>query len=194
MRKFLEHFFTSIWFYNALLLVNFGGTIYGFYWYAGQFAATPLSLWLFVANSPLAVLYFFIVLLLLRRGNRSPLLEGLAYFGLIKHGMWTVVVTSVYQFAGNVYPENYLLLSGHAAMALQAVLFWYYFSLPLSLFQAAAISGWYLFNDFLDYSVGIHPRVDPIISVATIRNLAVGLSMVLAVLFLWTSRKHRENS
>jgi uncharacterized membrane protein YpjA len=192
MRKLLQYFFNAPWFYNALLLINFFGTIYGFYWYAGQFAATPLYLWPFVANSPLSVLYFFIVLVLITMGKRSPFWEGLAYFGLIKHGLWTVVIITIYQLAGNIYPENFLLWFGHALMALQAVLFWYYFGLPISLLQAAAISGWYLFNDYLDYVVGIYPYVDPIISAALLRNLALSYTATLTILYFLTALRREK--
>ncbi len=198
MRKFLQKFFLSAWFYNALLLINIYGTLYGFYWYAGQFSATPLYFWPFVANSPLAVLYIFIVIALLKLGRRSVFLEGMAYFGLIKHGLWTVFIVTVYQLQGNIYPENYLLLSGHAAMALQGILFWHYFGLPLSFPQAAAISAWYIFNDYLDYVVGIYPRVDlTVVSFATIRNMALTYTAVLTILYflsaLKTYKKKKKN-
>lgn len=193
MHKILHPIFRSTWFYAALLFSNFFGTLYGFYWYRGQFITTPVYLWPFVPNSPLTVLYFFIVLTLLVRRKRSTFWEGLAYFGLIKHGLWTVAIITMYQLAGNYYPENFLLWFGHGAMALQAVLFWYYYGLPISLGQVAAISGWYIFNDYLDYGVGIFPWVDTaIISVAVLRNMAVTYTVVLTVLFLCTSLRHRS--
>ncbi|MBS4023204.1 MAG: DUF1405 domain-containing protein [Dethiobacter sp.] len=193
MRKLLSSLINSSWFFNSLLFINFFGTIYGFYWYESQFAVTPLYFWPFVANSPLSVLYIFIVLILFKQRKRSAFWEGLAYFGLIKHGLWTVVIVTVNHLAGNIYPENFLLWFGHAGMALQAVLFWYYFGLPLSLFQAAAISGWYIFNDYLDYVVGIHPYVDPVVSIVMIRNMAVSFTAVLSALYLFTALR-RKNS
>jgi uncharacterized membrane protein YpjA len=192
MRKILHSIFSSTWFYVALLIINFFGTLYGFYWYRSQFITTPVYLWPFVPNSPLAVLYFFVVLILMLKRKRSSFWEGLAYFGLIKHGLWTVAIITLYHLAGNYYPENFFLWFGHGSMALQAVLFWYYYGLPLSLGQAAAISGWYIFNDYLDYVVGIYPWVDTaVVSVTVIRNLAVTYTLVLTVLFLCTALKHR---
>lgn len=191
MRQLFYETIGRRWFLTALIVINFSGTLYGFYWYRGQFAETPVYLWPFVANSPLSVLYILTVLILFRMGRRFGLLEGLAYFGLIKHGLWTVAVITQYQLAGNIYPENFFLWFGHAGMALQAVLLWYRFGLPLTVLQAAAVSAWYFFNDYLDYVVGIHPWVDPVISFVTIRNLAVGYTAVLSVIILTTAIRWR---
>ncbi len=192
MRQLFDKTLSSSWFLDALIIINFFGTLYGFYWYFGQFAETPVYFWPFVANSPLSVLYVLIVLILFRTGRRFSLLEGLAYFGLIKHGLWTVAVITQYQLTGNIYPENFFLWFGHAGMALQAVLLWYRFGLPLSIPQAAAVTSWYFFNDYLDYVVGIHPRVDPVISFASIRNLAVGYTAVLSVIILTAAIRRRK--
>lgn len=191
MRKILQPFMENRWFFSALLVINFFGALYGFWWYRDQFAATPVYMWPFVPNSPLAVLYFFLVLILFLRQKRFAALEGLAYFGLIKHGMWTVAIISLYQLRGFHYPENIFLWAGHLGMALQAVLFWIYFGLPLRFSQAAAIAAWYFFNDFLDYVVGIHPRVDTAaVSVETVRTLAVGYSIILAAIYLYSAARY----
>lgn len=192
MRHHVRSFPGSGWLYPLLLAGNISGALYGFYWYAGQFAVTPFFLWPFVPNSPLAVLYFTLSLLFLRRGRRSPLFEGLAYFGLIKHGSWTVAIIILYWLAGSSRPDNLWLLAGHAVMALQAVLAWHYFGLPLTPRQAAAVSAWYLFDDYLDYVVGIHPWIDQsLVSIAEVRTVALALSIVLTAAYLLSSRHKR---
>ncbi|MCW3490427.1 DUF1405 domain-containing protein [Dethiobacter alkaliphilus] len=194
MQKILDILFTNRYFIYALLVINFFGTIYGFWWYRNQFAATPAYIWPFVPNSPLTVLYFFIVLVLFLQNKRSPFWEGLAYFGLIKHGMWTVAIITLYHLAGDRSPDNILLWTGHLGMALQAVLFWVYYGLPLRFSHAVGISGWYLFNDYLDYVVGIHPYVNTtLVDIAVVRNLAVSYSIVLTIIFLFTAwRRHNR--
>jgi len=193
MRRLMERFLATRWLYPALLVGNFCGAVYGFYWYAGQFAETPLYLWPFVPNSPLPILYFFIALLFLRRKRRSRFFEGLAYFGLIKHGLWTVSIITLYQLAGSSQPENIWLIAGHGIMALQAVLFWYYFGLPLSPRQVAAVSAWHFFDDYLDYVVGIHPWVDPsLVSLATTRNIALALSVLLTTVYLLSAQRSKN--
>lgn len=190
MQRPVRSFPGGSWLYPLLLAGNISGTLYGFYWYAGQFAETHLYLWLFVPNSPLAVLYFTLSLLFLRRGRRSPLFEGLAYFGLIKHGSWTVAVITLYWLAGSSRPDNLWLLAGHGIMVLQAILAWHYFALPLTIRQAAAVSAWYLFDDYLDYVIGIHPWIDPsLVSIVTVRNLALVLSLLLTAAYLLSARR-----
>lgn len=178
-----------------LIAVNLYGAVYGYWWYRRQFAQTPLYLWLFVPNSPLPVTYFLVVLVLFLRRRRSPFWEGLACFGLIKHGLWTVAIISVYHFTGRIYPENIFLWTGHLGMALQALLFWYAFGLHLSLPLAAGISGWYLFNDYLDYGVGIHPAVDTAaISLAAVAAMSLIYSAILTIAYIISARKTQKRS
>ncbi|MBS3885903.1 MAG: DUF1405 domain-containing protein [Dethiobacter sp.] len=194
MRKLLDLLFTWPPFFYILLAANFFGSLYGFWWYRHQFMETNYLLWLFVPNSPMAILYFFFALLFFLRGKRSVFWEGLAYFGLIKHGLWTVAIITSYYFAGHTHPENILLWAGHLAMALQAVLFWLYYGLPLTYPLAAGIAGWYLFDDFLDYVVGIHPYIDTsAISLTAVRGFAVTYSVLLAGAYFFTAWRHKNN-
>ncbi len=193
MRKLLDLLFTWPPFFYLLLAVNFSGSLYGFWWYRHQFIETSYFFWPFIPNSPLAVLYFFIALLFFVRGKRSVFWEGLAYFGLIKHGLWTVAIISTYYLAGNTNPENLLLWAGHLAMASQAALFWLYYGLPLTYRLAAGIAGWYLFDDFLDYVVGIHPYVDTsTISITAVWGFAVAFSAILTGAYLFTAWHHKR--
>lgn len=193
MRQYLRPFFENRLFFYGLLLINIFGTGYGFWWYRGQFAQTPRYLWPFVPNSPLAVMYFFIVLWLILNKKRSVFWEGLAYFGLIKHGLWTVAIISIYELSGRTSPDNFGLWFGHGGMALQAVLFWYYYGLPLRYSHAFGLSAWYLFNDYLDYGVGIYPWVDTTaITIPTIRTIAITYSVALALLFFYTAWRHQR--
>ncbi|HZK24666.1 MAG TPA: DUF1405 domain-containing protein [Oscillospiraceae bacterium] len=195
MRQYLKAVFNNKLFFVSLLVINFIGIVWGFWWYQPQFVTTPPYLWPFVPNSPLAVLYFFLVLLRLRRGRRHYFLEGFAYFGLIKHGLWTVVIITVYQLSGYRHFANILLWSGHLGMALEASLFWFYYRLPLNYAQATAIAAWYFFNDYLDYVVGIYPRVDTTyISVAAIRNISVSFGIVLTILLFNSAWKFTQQS
>ncbi len=46
-----------------LFLANAAGTIYGYIWYGWQLRDTPPAFWLFVPDSPTAILFFLFVLL-----------------------------------------------------------------------------------------------------------------------------------
>lgn len=194
MPKLLNLLFSWRPFFYVLLILNFFGALYGFWWYRGQLQETHYLLWPFVPNSPLAVLYFFIALLFFLHGKRSVFWEGLAYFGLIKHGLWTVAIITAYKLAGHTNLENILLWTGHFGMALQAMLFWTYYGRPLSYPLAAGIVSWYLFNDFLDYIVGIHPQVDTsVINLTTVQGFAITYSLLLAGAYLFAAWRHRKN-
>jgi hypothetical protein len=81
---------TVLW---ILFIVNFLGSIYGFYWYKEQLALTePKVLTLFVPDSPTASAFFTFVLLLYLCSRRSPLLEAFASITLFKYGIWAVVM------------------------------------------------------------------------------------------------------
>ena len=51
-------FNTSIIFNYRLLIINFFGTIYGYYWYKWQLAVTEPIFYIFVPDSPTASLFF----------------------------------------------------------------------------------------------------------------------------------------
>jgi uncharacterized membrane protein YpjA len=194
MRRRLDPLFSWQPFFYVLLAVNLYGAVYGFWWYRSQFALTPVYLWPFVPNSPLAVFYFIIVLLYLLQGKRTPFWEGMAYFGLIKHGLWTVAIIWAYELAGRSDPENIFLWSGHLGMALQAVLFWAYYGLHPSYLLATGITGWFMFNDYLDYVTGIYPGVDTsVIGFTTVRALALAYTVILgAGYFYFAWRRSRK--
>ncbi len=46
----------------VLFAINLAGTVYGMYWYWDQLAVTPVYLWLFTPDCPLASLYFTVTL------------------------------------------------------------------------------------------------------------------------------------
>ena len=42
-----------------LLIINFFGTVYGYYWYLPQLTNTPAKFLIFVPDSPTATLFFY---------------------------------------------------------------------------------------------------------------------------------------
>lgn len=81
---------------TVLLIINLGGTIYGYIWYEPQLRDTPYIYWLFVPDSPTASFFFTIVLGLWLANKRSPLFETLAFITLIKYGVWAVIMNIMY--------------------------------------------------------------------------------------------------
>lgn len=109
---------------RTILAVDAVGVAYGFYYYAqyGQFALTPAYLWPWVPDSPLAVLWAFLALILIEFGRRSRALEGLAVVGNVQVGLWTCYVLAA-NWATMGSPLNAVLWVAHLAMAAHALVF-----------------------------------------------------------------------
>lgn len=141
-----------------LAAVDFIGAIYGFYWYWGQLMETPFYLWVLVADSPLSALLFGIVLLLYLKGVRHEALEAVAYFSMIKYGLWTVFVIGQFVLGpGKLDFENTHLFLSHAGMALEALIFWQYMAPSRKYILLAFL--WAFANDCADYLGGLHPTL-----------------------------------
>ncbi|WP_010301067.1 DUF1405 domain-containing protein [Kurthia senegalensis] len=113
------------WFLIILLMINIGGSIYGYIWYSWQLEQTAWYYWPFVPDSPNATLFFSIAIIgwLFKRHFR--LFEALAFVTNIKYGLWAVCMNglAIYQLGGDVDPSAYMLIASHFLMALQAVLY-----------------------------------------------------------------------
>ncbi len=139
----------------AIVAINVGGTAFGFYYYAGQFAGTPVLMWPWVPDSPLATLFMAASLALYKLGRPSELLNALAFIGNIKLGLWTPYTLFVLRdHYAYLDPAMYqFLFWSHLAMVVQAFLIHRYarFSIP----AVAAALAWYTFDLTVDYFVPI---------------------------------------
>jgi len=188
MRRVLNHILTipenPRW-YVPLIVVNLGGALYGFSWYAQQLAASPPVLWPVIPDSPLAVLSFGILLLSLRAGRPWPLLLAYALLSSAKYGLWTVFVIGQHFFVGRVYDfENVHLILSHGGMFVQALLFARYWR-PGRVYVLLG-GAWFLFNDFMDYVVGTHPTLPSpellpyVAAFSVVTTLAFTMSLFIA--------------
>jgi uncharacterized membrane protein YpjA len=179
---------TILW---SLLVINFLGSIYGFYWYKNQLAVTPPQWLIFVPDSPTASAFFTVVLLLYLMGRKSPLLEAFAAITLFKYGIWAVMMiiwgamTEPVSFFEALTWQHWMLMGSHLGMALEAFLFVPFYTYKIR--EILIVSAWTLLNDALDYGVDIHPwlapglePIDHIVGIFT-----VSLSMVSILLFIW---------
>jgi len=142
----------------SLLGVNAAGSLYGFYWYHDQLAATPLYLWLFVPDCPLYTTIFCFVLAGLITGVVSPLLQLVTYVGLIKYGAWAVFVLTLSGVTGSgLDREGLLLYISHVGMVLEGALFLLHLAwTPAQVWWNA---GWMATNDAVDYLIGTYPTL-----------------------------------
>lgn len=140
----------------TLVYINVLGSVYGYYWYHEQLAATSFHLWLFVSDSPLSSTLF--VLALLIRGN-SPLrrlFQLVAFTAAIKYGIWAIVIiTHYWAVYGNAGYTEVMLWVSHLGLAAEGIIF-------LKTLQFERVIGyitgaWMILNDIMDYYAGLHP-------------------------------------
>ncbi|QCC51817.1 DUF1405 domain-containing protein [Halapricum salinum] len=189
-----------------IVLVNLVGTLFGFWYYAGQptsialegqLGAAPLEAWVLIPDSPAATMFIGLSLAAWKLGWEADWLHALAFFGCIKLGLWTPYVQLALNGPEGIALWLYLFLIGsHLAMAVEAFLIHRYasFSVP----AVAVAVAWYGFNDVVDYFWPIldgphHTwlRAEPVVTTAAGRaydhsvaahDLAAACAVVLTIL------------
>ena len=149
-----------------IVLVNFVGTAFGF-WYYGfhpfsdpmivwQFAGEPPLAWPFVPDSPVATGFIAVALGLWWLGRPSEYWNALAFFGCLKLGLWTPYVLAVFAdgFLADTAPAMYaFLFVSHLGMAAEAFLLHRISDFPIRAVAVAVV--WYGLNDVVDYFVPV---------------------------------------
>lgn len=139
-----------------LLIANFLGTIYGYYWYRGQLSITDWYFIPFVPDSPTATLFLCILIVLILLNKKWGLIDALAFTTLIKYGVWAVVMNLLtFAETGFVSWIGLMLICSHGIMAIQAFLFIPYLEIKPIHFYITAI--WLFHNDVIDYVYGQYP-------------------------------------
>jgi uncharacterized membrane protein YpjA len=141
-----------------IVLANLAGLAFGLYYYAPQLARHPPWEWLFVMDSPVAVGLFALALALALRARRVNWLTHLAGMANFKVGVWTLFVI-LYLDEWFLAPERAawygLLFALHVGMVLSGL--WVLGATRADWKLSAALLAWFLFNDCLDYGLGLHP-------------------------------------
>jgi len=170
---------------KLIVLANLAGTAFGFYWYRDLLLSQNFFLWPLIPDSPLSTLFIAFSLVLYRYSRSNSFLDALAFVGNLKYGLWTVFV-QLYFFQELVSTTSiylYLFITfSHVLMFLQAFLVLRYSELSLKAGLAAVF--WFLVNDFVDYSLGIHatlPVKAELFSVVS--GVAFALTVASAVIY-----------
>ena len=140
--------FRFVW---LVVLVNLGGTAFGFYYYSQQFAATPVELWPFVPDSPMGTLFIAIALALWAVGRPNEYANAFALFGCIKLGAWTPYVLLAFFPAWDYlgWPMYNFLFWSHCAMVVQAFVLHRIAEFPVR--AVALATAWYTVDLVVDY-------------------------------------------
>jgi uncharacterized membrane protein YpjA len=138
-----------------IVVINLLGTAFGFYYYSPQLAKTPIEMWIFVPDSPMATLLIALALASWKLGRPKQWLIVLAFFGNIILGGWTVWVHIAFyeQFGYLSEPMRQFLIWSHAAMVVQAFVLH-----RIGTFRPGAVgiaTLWYAIDTTVDYFVPI---------------------------------------
>ncbi|WP_174223957.1 DUF1405 domain-containing protein [Listeria fleischmannii] len=143
-------------FLRLLLIINFLGAIYGYIWYIPQLEITKPVFWLFVPDSPTAVLFFFFVIAAFLAKKHWPLMEALAFVSLMKYGLWAVGMNIFLMIdTQTIIWTGVILMISHGFMAFQAMVYAPFYRFRIGHFMIAAV--WVLHNDVIDYLFGQMP-------------------------------------
>lgn len=140
----------------AVVAINLVGTAFGFWYYLPQFSETPVVMWIFVPDSPMATLFIAGAFALWAMGQQNDYLTALAFFGNIKLGLWTpwVLVVFADSFLAFTAPAMYaFLLVSHMAMVVQAFVLHRITDFPLKAVGVAL--AWYTIDLTVDYFIPI---------------------------------------
>ncbi|MFC4302860.1 DUF1405 domain-containing protein [Cohnella boryungensis] len=181
-----------------MMIIYVPGTIYGYYWYKGQLEATwaehPHWQIPFVPDSPTASLFFALAVLWVWLAPKpSPrkwingirgVIEALGVVTSVKYGIWATAVIFAGQAQGDtLYWDHWMLIVGHTAMAVMALLYARFFTYGgIALLAAAA---WTFLNDTVDYTYGVYPYLpgplnDDVPAVALFTVILTALSVLAA--------------
>ncbi|WP_299233929.1 DUF1405 domain-containing protein [Natronomonas sp.] len=138
-----------------IVAINLLGTAFGFYYYGWQLSATPVEMWVFVPDSPVATLFIALALASWKLGRPQQWLIALAFFGNVVLGGWTVWVHLAFyeQFGYLGEPMRQFLIWSHAAMVLQAFVLHRIGSFRPGAVGVATL--WYGVDTVVDYFVPI---------------------------------------
>ncbi len=171
-----------------LVAANVAGFFTGIYYYWNQLMASPPALWIVIIDSPLSVLLFSIVCLLLyfRKGIPETF-KLLAAAYVIKYGFWTMLTLWLYWVNYAVFGDQ--VVGGldfilHLGMAVEGVML--IPKIKPKITGALFVLAICLTNDYLDYFWGTVTRIPP-----TYINLLMFESFAASILivFMITARQ-----
>ncbi|ADD04828.1 DUF1405 family protein [Natrialba magadii ATCC 43099] len=138
-----------------VVTINLLGTVFGFWYYSGQFAQTPAVMWPWVPDSPMATLFIALAIAAWKLGHELPWLTALAFFGNIILGLWTPYTLLVfYDSYSYLHPLMFqFLFWSHLGMVVQALVLYRITDFPV--WGVAVAFVWYTSNLIVDYFIPI---------------------------------------
>jgi uncharacterized membrane protein YpjA len=169
------------------------GTLFGFYYYQGQFEITPVYLWFFVPDSPFFTFMYVLILLFYSYGLRSDTFDAFTFIGLVKVGIWTLFVLFLnydYYFSLETRDFRFVIVLLHIGMILVAMTLLKEMG-KLNFSRYLMIFAFFMVSDFFDYVIGTHPII-PEESVKIVSWVTVALSIMTCSLTFYYLEKKSE--
>ncbi|MCZ7385428.1 MAG: DUF1405 domain-containing protein [Candidatus Methanoperedens sp.] len=167
------------------------GTLFGFYYYQGQFEITPVYLWFFVPDSPFFTFMYVLVLLFYSFGLRSDTFDAFTFIGLNKVGIWTLFVLFLnydYYFSPETRDFRIVIVLLHIGMILVAMTLLKEMK-KLNPSRYLLIFAFFMVSDFFDYVIGTHPII-PEESIKIVSWVTIALSiMTCSLTFYYLEKK-----
>jgi uncharacterized membrane protein YpjA len=176
-------------------------------WYGPTFAMFPAWQWPFVPDCPLFALLFVPSLALILLKRPAPRYNAWVAFGLIKYGVWTVFVWTLYWVhSGKLTAESILMTASHVGMILEGLLLLSFGPAPspskgprllrVDWLTVTICAAWYGLSDWMDYGpFQTYPRFDThLISFYLVQWHTVLVTVLLSGLYAyWAWKQDRQN-
>ncbi len=169
------------------------GTLFGFYYYQGQFEITPVYLWPFVPDSPFFTFMYVIILLLYSFGMRSNTFDVFTFIGLNKVGIWTILIlfwNYGYYFSPETRDFRFVILLLHIGMILVAMTLLKEMR-KLNSRGYLSILSFFIISDFFDYVIGTHPII-PAESIEAAMWIAFALTIIISFWIFYYLERSKE--
>ena len=176
-----------------ILIACIIGTLFGFYYYQGQFEITPIYLWFFVPDSPFFTLMYVIALFFYLFGVRSNTFDVFTFIGLNKVGIWTIFVlfwNYEYYFSPETKGFRFVILFLHIGMMLVAMTLLKEMK-KLNLIRFLLIFGFFAISDFFDYLIGTHPII-PLEGLEVVMWVTFALTLIMCITTFYYLEKKSE--
>jgi uncharacterized membrane protein YpjA len=138
-----------------LFLINFLVGVYSISYYFWKLPSVNPLLWFFVIDCPLYTIFLSFIFLLKFFNKSIPFFEFIVIVGLIKYSFWTFFSLFLHGNLFSLNPEFLIVVFSHLLMFLQTFLFYKKFIVKFNFLIVCIF--WFLFNDFLDYFLLLHP-------------------------------------
>ena len=172
-----------------LALVNFAVGAFSFSYYLPQLSQSNLLVWIFIADCPIYAVLFGINLLLLVLDRPNSFLSFITIVGNFKYGLWTIFVMFL---SGAAFSYPVFILS-HVLFIMETLVLFDLFVFRVKHVLFATV--WFVFNDFLDYALGLHPWIEGnLVSLAGLFSVSSSIILPFLLSVLYSKRENRTNS